>query len=1086
MLALRRRVRGADLVHYQWLTVQPLDVHLLPPARPRVLTAHDVLPREPRPGQVAATRRLARRMDAVVVHSEHGARRLRDELGVDAERVRVIPHGAFDYLTRQPDERPLPAELAAVEGPVVLFFGLLRPYKGVDVLLEAFRSVRGAELWVVGMPRMDIEPLEELARRRAAPVRFVPRFVHRPRDPGLLPPRRSRRAALPRDRPVRRALHRARVRRAARALGGRRLHRGGRAPRRRAPRAAGRPAARSRPRSTELLADPDARERLRGAAARAAAGPYSWDAVGPRTLALYEELPPDPHRCVQPRRTLITVGRARDPSAVLKIALLDVGRRAARLHPRRLPAAAVGCSPRGRRARRAPRRPARTREPSVSLDRRRLRRGGGDRRARSANALALDYPRDRLEVIVASDGSTDAHRRARRERRRRPRARPAARRQGPRPGRRASSARAARSSPSRDANSTLGARRAARLVEPFADPRSATCAARCASPTTAAARTRRAPTGATRWRSASSSRGSRGVTAGNGAIYATRREAYIVVDPRMGHDLSFPFNMVKRGWRALYEPERARRRRRWCPTIEGEFARKRRMMSHTWPIVIQGGMLSPRGYRPLYALADLLPPRAALRHAVPPPDRARRQRRRCCAAGRVYVARRSLPSSRCSPRRCSAARHPLAAAPARPLLRARHGLARRRALVDWLRTGTPAGVGEGRGHAVTRALDVLVARARARAHRAAARRSPLSRSGSSRTGRPIYRQRRVGRDGEPFEMLKLRTMVSGAEQHRRRASRSTTATRASPASARSCAASRSTSCRTSSTCCAARCRSSARARRSRRRSTSTPPRQRRRLEVQAGHHRLGAGERPRVAAVARADRARRLVRRPPLAAARPADPRADRPHARDRARASTRERRADGSRARSRHSSPGSASATTSSARSPSTRSRSPPTRARSRRRGTRRDVRVAPPRIDDPGYVPFLQELVEEHDVRAVVPLTDLDIEVLAARRPARLRAGRPRSAARPTTSTRRTSCCCALGLPSPPTVLPGEEPDVLPGDGQAAPGLRRALDPPRRRPRADGVLRPLRGRAGDGAAADGRRRSSRSTSSATSTGAA
>jgi len=38
------------------------------------------------------------------------------------------------------------------------------------------------------------------------------------------------------------------------------------------------------------------------------------------------------------------------------------------------------------------------------------------------------------------------------------------------------------------------------------------------------------------------------------------------------------------------------------PTIEGEFARKRRMMAHTWPIVVRGGMLSPRGYDPLYAL----------------------------------------------------------------------------------------------------------------------------------------------------------------------------------------------------------------------------------------------------------------------------------------------------------------------------------------------------------------------------------------------------------------------------------------------------------------------------------------------------
>ena len=46
----------------------------------------------------------------------------------------------------------------------------------------------------------------------------------------------------------------------------------------------------------------------------------------------------------------------------------------------------------------------------------------------------------------------------------------------------------------------------------------------------------------------------RSVTAGNGAIYATRRATYLRVDPVMGHDLSFPFNMVKRGYRAVYEP----------------------------------------------------------------------------------------------------------------------------------------------------------------------------------------------------------------------------------------------------------------------------------------------------------------------------------------------------------------------------------------------------------------------------------------------------------------------------------------------------------------------------------------------------
>jgi glycosyltransferase involved in cell wall biosynthesis len=96
----------------------------------------------------------------------------------------------------------------------------------------------------------------------------------------------------------------------------------------------------------------------------------------------------------------------------------------------------------------------------------------------------------------------------------------------------------------------------------------------------------------------------RSVTGGNGAIYATRREAYLVVDPIMGHDLSFPFNMVKRGWRAVYAPD-ARASEKMVPTIEGEFSRKRRMMSHTWPIVVRGGMLSPRGYDPLYALMIL-------------------------------------------------------------------------------------------------------------------------------------------------------------------------------------------------------------------------------------------------------------------------------------------------------------------------------------------------------------------------------------------------------------------------------------------------------------------------------------------------
>ncbi len=104
------------------------------------------------------------------------------------------------------------------------------------------------------------------------------------------------------------------------------------------------------------------------------------------------------------------------------------------------------------------------------------------------------------------------------------------------------------------------------------------------------------------------------VTAGNGAIYATRAEAYLVVDPIMGHDLSFPFNMVKRGWRAVYVAT-ARATEKMVPSIEGEFARKRRMMSHAWPIVLRGGMLSPRGYGARYTA--MIVSHRILRYATP-------------------------------------------------------------------------------------------------------------------------------------------------------------------------------------------------------------------------------------------------------------------------------------------------------------------------------------------------------------------------------------------------------------------------------------------------------------------------------------
>ncbi|MFY9468796.1 MAG: glycosyltransferase family 4 protein [Solirubrobacterales bacterium] len=178
MLRLRRLPRS-DVTHFQWLPMPNVDRRLLPHG-PVVLTAHDVIPREPRPGQLGALKATYNAVDAVIVHSEHGRGLLTGRLGVASERVHVIGHGVFDYLTRVPDAKPLPAELAAADRPVVLCFGLWRPYKGFDLMIDAFaESDADAELWIVGMPRMPERTLRERADAAGISerVRFVPRFV---------------------------------------------------------------------------------------------------------------------------------------------------------------------------------------------------------------------------------------------------------------------------------------------------------------------------------------------------------------------------------------------------------------------------------------------------------------------------------------------------------------------------------------------------------------------------------------------------------------------------------------------------------------------------------------------------------------------------------------------------------------------------------------------------------------------------------------------------------------------------------------------------------------------------------------------
>jgi glycosyltransferase involved in cell wall biosynthesis len=303
------------------------------------------------------------------------------------------------------------------------------------------------------------------------------------------------------------------------------------------------------------------------------------------------------------------------------------------------------------------------------------------------SALALDYPRERLEVIVACDGCDDAT---------------AARARGagadlvmelPRGGKiRAQDAAVERAAGEIvafcDANALWEPGAARALVGAFEDPLVGYACGQVRFSSTDGGENQEG----LYWRyelalrALESRLGS--VTAGNGAIYATRRDSYIVVDPIMGHDLSLPFKMVKRGLRAVYVPG-ARASEKMVPSLAGEFARKRRMMSHTWPIILRGGMLSPRGYPPGYAL--MIVSHRLLRYCTPALHLlalAANLALVAIGAGTIYWITLGLQAGLLLAAALAGALR------ARPLLIARYYVLSTASpaagLWDWLRHGTPA------------------------------------------------------------------------------------------------------------------------------------------------------------------------------------------------------------------------------------------------------------------------------------------------------------------------------------------------------------------------------------------------------------
>jgi len=194
-LTAELRSRPPGLIHVQWSLIPWLDGSLYRRWRRRgwrvVYTAHDVLPNAP-PGwrgwlrgwEKALRRWLYRSADAVIVHSEANRQALLS-LGVAPTRAHRVPMGDLGLFAVP----PLPMEEARArlgldpQQPVALFFGLIKPYKGLGFLLRswpmALRRVPAARLLVAGEPMEPLAPYRRLiaALGLEGRVTLHPRYI---------------------------------------------------------------------------------------------------------------------------------------------------------------------------------------------------------------------------------------------------------------------------------------------------------------------------------------------------------------------------------------------------------------------------------------------------------------------------------------------------------------------------------------------------------------------------------------------------------------------------------------------------------------------------------------------------------------------------------------------------------------------------------------------------------------------------------------------------------------------------------------------------------------------------------------------
>jgi glycosyltransferase involved in cell wall biosynthesis len=195
-LTLRFLVSPPDVIHVQYLPMLlwrlPLEFWFLAFCRARgskiVLTVHDLLPHDTAESHKQTFLRLYRSVDAIICHSQHVKTRLEAEFHVLPAIISIIPHGPFFYDL--PIDLPTkttastPPEMQVDPGHLlVLWQGILFPYKGLDILLDAWQRVESEipNAWLVvvgtGAPDLLDQLQQQIHRLGLTHVKLNLRFV---------------------------------------------------------------------------------------------------------------------------------------------------------------------------------------------------------------------------------------------------------------------------------------------------------------------------------------------------------------------------------------------------------------------------------------------------------------------------------------------------------------------------------------------------------------------------------------------------------------------------------------------------------------------------------------------------------------------------------------------------------------------------------------------------------------------------------------------------------------------------------------------------------------------------------------------